>query len=109
LINISNIFGDDYDEFIPTESILFEVLEISPSNMLNFEIKNGNSLNGHVVVMFSECTENFDIFSNSNSLVMKIISPLIIFGLIIFGLIIFRLIIFRNNDFNNCNADGFEK
>jgi len=43
LINISNIFGDDYDEFIQTESILFEVLEISQSDMLNFEIKHSGS------------------------------------------------------------------
>ena len=29
LINISNIFGDDYDEFVQTESILFEALDVS--------------------------------------------------------------------------------
>jgi len=81
LINISNIFGDDYDEFIQTEPILFEVLEISQSDMLNFEIKNSGSWNVHVVVMFSKYTENFDILSNLNSPVMKMISPLIIFEL----------------------------
>jgi len=84
LINISNIFGDDYDEFIQTEPILFEVLEISQSDMLNFEIKNSGSWNMHVIVMFSEYTENFDILSNLNSPVMKMISPLIIFGLLLF-------------------------
>ena len=71
MINISNIFGDDYDEFIQTESILFEVLEISQSGMFNFELKNSGSWNLHVVVMFSEYTENFDIFYNPNSPVMK--------------------------------------
>jgi len=54
LINISNIFGDDYDEFIQTESILFEVLEISQSDMLNFEIKNGGSRNTNIVTIFLE-------------------------------------------------------
>jgi len=38
----------------------------------------------HVIVMFSEYTENFDILSNLNSPVMKMISPLIIFGLLLF-------------------------
>ena len=84
LINISNIFGDDYNEFIQTELILFEVLEISRSDMLNFEIKNSDSWNIHVVVMFSGYTENFDIFSNPNSPVMKMISPLVIFRLLLF-------------------------
>ena len=101
LIDISNIFGDDYDEFIQTASILFEILEIFQSDVLNFEIKNSDSQNIHVVVMFSEYAENFDIFSNFNSLVMKMIS-----------LIIFEFIIFRNNNFNNwynCNASRFEK
>ena len=84
LINISNIFGDDYDEFIQTESVLFEVLEISQFYMSNSEIKNSGSRNIGVVVMFSEYTENFDIFYNSNSPVTKMISPLIIFGLLLF-------------------------
>ena len=56
LINISNIFGDDYDEFIQTESILFEVLEISQSDVLNFEIKTSDSQNVNVFVMFSRET-----------------------------------------------------
>ena len=52
--------------------------------MLNFEIKNSGSRNIPVVVMFSEYAENFDIFSNSNLPVMKMISPLIIFGFLLF-------------------------
>ena len=38
----------------------------------------------HVIVMFSEYTENFDILSNLNSPVMKMISPFIISGLLLF-------------------------
>jgi len=53
---------------------------MSQSDVLNFEIKNSGSRNIHVVVIFPDYAENFDIFFNSNSPVMKIISPLIIFG-----------------------------
>ena len=70
-ISISNLFGDDYGESVQTESILFEVLEMSQSDMLNFEIKNSGSRNVNVVVMFSEDPENSDVFSNLNSSVMK--------------------------------------
>jgi len=62
LINISNIFGDDYDEFIQTESILFEILKISPSDILNFEIKNSGFQNVNVVVIFSEDSKNSHFF-----------------------------------------------
>ena len=62
LINISNVFGDDCDEFIQAESILFEILEIFPSDMLNFEIKNGGFRNVNVVVMFSEDSKNSNLF-----------------------------------------------
>jgi len=37
-----------------------------------------------IVVIFSEYAENFDIFSNSKSPVMEMISSLIIFGLLLF-------------------------
>jgi len=62
LTNISNVFGDDCDEFIQAESILFEILEIFPSDMLNFEIKNGGFRNVNVVVMFSEDSKNSNLF-----------------------------------------------
>jgi len=83
LINISNIFGGDYEEFIQTKSILFEVLEIFQPDELNFEIKNSDSQNVNVVIMFSEDLENFNVFSNLNSSAMGVVLLLVIFGFLL--------------------------
>ena len=61
MINISNIFEGDFDEFVRTESV-FETLKISQSNILNFEIKNSGFRNVNVVVMFSEDSKNSNLF-----------------------------------------------
>ena len=91
-INISNIFGDDYGEFIQKEPILFESLYILQSDTLNFEIQNIGSKSITIVTMFSENTKNSDVFSNSNSPLNEMIFPLMISGmLLIFGIIIFIL------------------
>jgi len=88
-INISNIFGDDYGEFEISEPILFEALEITQSDSLNFEIQNIGSKTVNVVVMFSEDPENSDALSNPDSPVMNMIMPLMISGfLIILGIIV---------------------
>ena len=89
-INISNIFGDNYGEFIQTEPILFESLDISQPDTLNFEIQNTGTRDILVVTMFSEDPENSDIFTDSNSPVNNMIFPLIVSGmLLIIGIIIF--------------------
>ena len=75
-IKISNIFGDDYGEFKMSEPILFEALEITQSDSLNFEIENIGSRPVNVIVMFSEDPENSDAFSNPNSPVMNTLMPL---------------------------------
>jgi len=88
-IKISNIFGDDYGEFVLDEPILFEILEITQSDTLNLEIKNLGSRNVSVIAMFSEDPENSDAFSNPNSPVMNMILPLAISGvLLILGILI---------------------
>lgn len=88
-IKISNIFGDDYGMFIQDEPLLFEVLEMSESDTLNFEIKNTGTENIRVIMMFSEDPENSDALSNPNSPAMKIILPLIISGiLVILGIVV---------------------
>ena len=61
MINISNIFEGDFDEFVRTESV-FETLKISQSNILNFEIKNSGFRNVNVVVMFSEDLKKSNLF-----------------------------------------------
>ncbi len=84
-INISNIFGDNYGEFLQNESILFESLDISQSDTLNFEIQNIGSRGITIVTLF---TENPDVFSNSNSPLNEMIFPLMVSGmLLIFGII----------------------
>ena len=91
-INISNIFGDNYGEFIQKEPILFESLDILQSDTLNFEIQNIGSKSITIVTMFSENPKNSDVFSNSNSTLNEMIFPLMISGmLLIFGIIIFIL------------------
>jgi len=88
-IKISNIFGDDYGEFVLDEPILFEILKITQSDTLNLEIKNLGSRNVIVIAMFSEDPENSDAFSNPNSPVMNMIIPLAISGvLLILGILI---------------------
>ena len=89
-IKISNIFGDNYGEFIQTEPILFESLDILEPDTLNFEIQNTGTREILVVTMFSEDPENSDIFTDSNSPVNNMIFPLIVSGmLLIIGIIIF--------------------
>lgn len=91
-INISNIFGDNYGEFIQKEPILFELLDILQSDTLNFEIQNIGSRSITIVTMFSENPKNSDVFLNSNSPLNEMIFPLMISGmLLIFGIIIFIL------------------
>ena len=88
-IQISNIFGDSYGEFIQNDSILFTTTLIDQSDTLNFQIENTGTGVIDVVVMFSEDPENSDAFSNPNSPVMDMILPLMISGfLIILGIIL---------------------
>ena len=89
LIKISNIFGDDYGEFVMFEPILFEALEITQSDSLNFEIKNIGPSSINVILMFSEDPENSDVLSNPDSPVMNTVVPLLISGfLLVLGIII---------------------
>lgn len=89
LIKISNIFGDDYGEFVMFEPILFKALEITTSDSLNFEIKNTGPNPVNVILMFSEYNENSDALSNPDSPVMNMIVPLLISGfLLVLGIIV---------------------
>ncbi|MDH5431329.1 MAG: hypothetical protein OEW78_05535 [Nitrosopumilus sp.] len=89
LIKISNIFGDDYGEFVMFEPILFKALEITLSDSLNFEIKNTGPNPVNVILMISEYNENSDALSNPDSPVMNMIVPLLISGfLLVLGIIV---------------------
>ena len=88
-IKISNIFGDDYGEFVMSEPILFDVLNVFQSDSLNFEIKNTGSKTVSIIMMFSENPENSDALSNPDSKIMNMVVPLVISGfLLILGIIV---------------------
>src|SRR3989338_878621 len=87
-VSISNIYGDDYGIFSQDGPIIFEMLEITQSDTLNFEIQNHGSRIINVVVMFSEDPDNSDALSDPNSPFMNKILPLAISGvLVILGII----------------------
>jgi len=89
-VNISNIFGDQYGVFPQTSPIIFETLEISASDTLNFELQNQGSRIVNVVLMFSEEPKNSDSFSNPNSPLMTMILPIAISGILfILGILVF--------------------
>ena len=109
-INISNIFGDNYGEFIQDEPIMFEVLEVKQSDTVNLEVQNLGPRNVNIVVMFSEDPENSDAFSNSDSPAMDMILTLAVSGvLLILGIIvsiigvIVTLLDWKNNQINKRN------
>ena len=88
-IQISNIFGDSYGEFIQNDSVLFTTTLIDQSDTLNFQIENTGTRIIDAVVMFSEDPENSDAFSNPNSPMMDMLLALIVSGfLIILGILI---------------------
>ena len=87
-VSISNIYGDDYGVFSQDGPIIFETLEITKSDTLNFEIQNHGSRIINVVVMLSEDPDNSGALSNPNSPFMNKILPLAISGiLLILGII----------------------
>ena len=89
-VTISNIFGDEYGAFTQIAPIIFETVEISKSDTLNFEIQNHGSRTVNVVVMFSEDPKNSNAFSNPNSSITTMILPMAISGIFfILGILIF--------------------
>ena len=109
-IDISNIFGDEYGEFVQDEPILFELLHITQSDTLNFQLTNLSSESITVVLMFSEDPENSAALTDPNSPILNTILPLAISGLLlILGIIvsiigaIVILIDLKNNQSNKRN------
>ena len=91
-VTISNIFGDKYGVFTQITPIVFETLEISKSDTLNFEIQNQGSRTVNVVLMLSEDPKNSDAFSNPNSPMMTMILPMAISGIVfVLGIIVFLI------------------
>ncbi|NOS61876.1 MAG: hypothetical protein HOO66_02390 [Nitrosarchaeum sp.] len=87
-ISISNVYGDDYGVFSQDGPIIFEMLDITKSDTLNFEIQNHGSRIINTLVMLSEDPDNSDALSNTNSPFMNKILPLAISGiLLIIGIV----------------------
>jgi hypothetical protein len=87
-ISISNVYGDEYGVFSQDGPIIFEMLDITKSDTLNFEIQNHGSRIIHTVVMLSEDPDNSGALSNTNSPFMNKILPLAISGiLLIIGIV----------------------
>jgi len=109
-INISNIYGDNYGVFLQNESVLFEMLKITPSDTINLEVKNIGTRNVNVIAMFSEDPENSDPFSNADSSTMNVVLVLALSGfLLLLGIIIsvigtiVLLVDLKNNQNNKGN------
>lgn len=91
-ISISNIYGDDYGVYPQDGPIIFEMLEITKSDTLNFEIQNHGSRMVDVVVMISEDPDNSNGLSNPDSPFMNKILPLAISGiLLILGIVVLMI------------------
>lgn len=106
-INISNIFGDNYGDFIQNNPIYFEILEISQSHTLNLEIKNIGKRHVNIVAMFSEDPDSFEPLSNSDSsnintvLVLAFSGFLLILGIIISVIGTIVILVDLKNNQNN--------
>ena len=88
-VNIENIFGDSYGNYVQSDSVLFEKIFVQPSDTINFEIKNTGSREIDFVIMFAEDPENSDAFSNTDSSIMDMVLPLMVSGfLLILGIIV---------------------
>lgn len=110
-VSISNVYGDDYGIFSQDGPIIFEMLEITKSDTLNFEIQNQGSRIINVVVMLSENPNNSNALSNPNSTFMNKILPLAISGiLLIIGIVTLLIgMILSLVDWKNKNNNKISK
>jgi len=110
-VSISNVYGDDYGLFSQDGPIIFEMLEITKSDTLNFEIQNQGSRIINVVVMLSENPNNSNALSNPNSPFMNKILPLAISGiLLIIGIVTLLIgVILSFIDWKNKNNNKISK
>jgi len=110
-ISISNVYGDDYGVFSQDGPIIFEILDITKSDTLNFEIQNPGSRIINAVVMLSEDPDNSGALSNPHSPFMNKILPLAISGiLLIIGIVTLLIgVILSFIDWKNKNNNKISK
>jgi hypothetical protein len=108
-VSISNIYGDNYGMFSQEGPIIFETLEITQSDTLNFEIKNQGSRIVNVVVMISEDSDNSNALSDPNSPFMNKFFPLVISSIfLILGIIMLLIgLIMSLLDWKKNNKQNF--
>jgi len=110
-ISISDVYGDDYGVFSQDGPIIFEILDITKSDTLNFEIQNQGSRIINAVVMLSEDPDNSGALSNPHSPFMNKILPLAISGiLLIIGIVTLLIgVILSFIDWKNKNNNKISK
>ena len=110
-ISISNVYGDGYGVFSQDDPIIFEILDITKSDTLNFEIQNQGSRIINAVVMLSEDPDNSGALSNPHSPFMNKILPLAISGiLLIIGIVTLLIgVILSFIDWKNKNNNKISK
>ncbi|WKT57104.1 hypothetical protein QVH35_06495 [Candidatus Nitrosotenuis chungbukensis] len=75
-ISISNIYGDDFGKFTTSQPVFFETLEITRSDVYNFNVENKGGNPVTLVMMFAENPDDSESVINPNSPLGKSLLPL---------------------------------
>ncbi len=67
VISISNIYGDDFGQFTTNQPVFFETLEVTRSDVYNFNVENKGSDPVTLVMMFTENPDDSKSVINPNS------------------------------------------
>ncbi|QLH08506.1 hypothetical protein [Candidatus Nitrosotenuis sp. DW1] len=76
VISISNIYGDDFGKFTASQPVFFETLEITRSDVYNFNVENKGDNPVTLVMMFTENPDDSESVINPNSPLGKSLLPL---------------------------------
>jgi hypothetical protein len=76
VISISNIYGDDFGKFTTNQPVFFETLEITRSDVYNFNVENKGVNPVTLVMMFTENPDDSKSVINPNSPLGKSLLPL---------------------------------
>ena len=76
VISISNIYGDDFGQFTTNQPVFFETLEVTRSDVYNFNVENKGSDPVTLVMMFTENPDDSKSVINPNSPLGKSLLPL---------------------------------
>lgn len=76
LISISNIYGDDFGKFTINQPVFFDTLEITRSDVYNFNVENKGSNPVTLVMMFTENPADSNSVINPDSPLGKSLLPL---------------------------------